>query len=54
LHDAYSGAHVDYRVLSPQQFDLPRIGHFGFFKRTHEDTLWPVVSAWLHEQCAAA
>lgn len=54
LHDAYSGTQVDYRVLSPGQFGLPRIGHFGFFKRAQESSLWPLVSAWLHQQCAAA
>lgn len=54
LHDAYSGTQVDYRVLSPQQFDLPRIGHFGFFKINQEQFLWPLVSDWLQQRCAAA
>lgn len=52
LHDAYSATQVDYRVLAPQEFGLRRIGHFGFFKSTHEASLWPLVSTWLHEQCA--
>ena len=30
MHDAYTGTPVDYRVITPQQFNLPRIGHFGF------------------------
>jgi predicted alpha/beta hydrolase len=51
LHEAYTGTDVDYRVLSPAQFDLPRIGHFGFFKSHHEQTLWPLVSQWLHGRC---
>ena len=51
LHDAYTGTPVDYRVLTPQQFNLPRIGHFGFFKRNHETVLWPLVSDWLHQHC---
>lgn len=51
LHDAYSGTQVDYRVISPDQFGMQRIGHFGFFKRAQESALWPLVSAWLHEQC---
>jgi predicted alpha/beta hydrolase len=51
LHNAYTGANVDYRVLSPQQFDLPRIGHFGFFKNNQEKLLWPLVSDWLHQRC---
>lgn len=53
LHEAYSATQVDYRVLTPQEFGLSRIGHFGFFKSTHEESLWPLVSSWLHEQCAA-
>ena len=52
LHDAYTGAHVDYRVLDPEQFNLPRIGHFGFFKSHQEKVLWPLVSDWLLQRCA--
>lgn len=52
LHDAYSGAQVDYRVLSPQQFGLPRVGHFGFF-RNGQDKLWPLVTDWLQQHVAA-
>ncbi len=52
LHDAYTGTEVDYRVLSPAQFDLPRIGHFGFFKPEHEKILWPLVADWLARRCA--
>lgn len=47
LHDAYSGAQVDYRVLEPRQYNVARIGHFGFFKAQHEATLWPLVRDWL-------
>jgi predicted alpha/beta hydrolase len=54
LHDACTGADVDYRVLSPRQFNLPRIGHFGFFKPKHEKTLWPLVSDWLGQRCGVA
>lgn len=50
LHDAYTGADVDYRVLSPQQFGLSRVGHFGFFKASQEKVLWPVVIEWLQRQ----
>ncbi|MDC8757082.1 alpha/beta fold hydrolase [Janthinobacterium fluminis] len=52
LHGAYSGAPVDYRELTPQQFDVPRIGHFGFFRRNQEKVLWPLVSDWLQQRCA--
>lgn len=50
LHDAYTGTELDYRVLSPQQFGLNRVGHFGFFKASHEKVLWPMVIEWLHGQ----
>lgn len=52
LHDAYAAEQVEYRVLTPQEFGLQRIGHFGFFRSTHEASLWPLVSTWLHEQTA--
>ncbi|MES2297928.1 MAG: alpha/beta fold hydrolase [Pseudomonadota bacterium] len=52
MHEAYTGTEVDYRELSPQQFGLARIGHFGFFKPQYEKTLWPLVSQWLHARCA--
>ncbi|HCN90772.1 MAG TPA: alpha/beta hydrolase [Oxalobacteraceae bacterium] len=51
LHDAYTGAQVDYRVLGPQQFGLQRIGHFGFFKSRQAEFLWPLVSEWLQQRC---
>lgn len=53
MHEAYTGADVDYRVLSPQQFDIKRIGHFGFFKASQAKVLWPLVSDWLEQRCAA-
>ncbi|CDG82708.1 alpha/beta hydrolase family protein [Janthinobacterium agaricidamnosum] len=54
LHDAYTGTEVDYRPLSPAQFDLPRIGHFGFFKQEQEKILWPLVADWLAQRCPQA
>ncbi|WP_035375073.1 alpha/beta hydrolase family protein [Pseudoduganella violaceinigra] len=51
LHDAYTGAKVDYRVLSPQAFNQERIGHFGFFKSHQEKILWPLVGQWLDQHC---
>jgi predicted alpha/beta hydrolase len=54
LHDAYTDAEVDYRVISPQQYQLRRIGHFGFFKPNQETVLWPLVSEWLNRRCKAA
>lgn len=49
LHEAYHEAQVDYRVLDPADFDLPRIGHSGFFRKSGEARLWPLVSRWIGE-----
>lgn len=50
LQEAYTDTSVDYRVLNASEFDLPGIGHFGFFKQNKKTTLWPVVSTWLEQQ----
>ncbi len=47
LHDAYTMGRVDYRLISPADVGLKRIGHFGFFKSQSEPTLWPLVTQWL-------
>lgn len=52
LHDAYSGTDVDYRVLQPQALGLQRIGHFGFFRSNHEQSLWPLVNGWITQRLA--
>ncbi len=54
LHEAYTGAQVDYCELAPGQFNLSRIGHVGFFKNMMQDTLWPLVGAWLAQRMAAS
>lgn len=54
LHNAYTGAHVDYQFLDAAKIDTPRIGHFGFFKPRQEKPLWPKVSHWLEQQSTAA
>ncbi len=47
LHDAYPPGSVDYRLLSPADVGMTRIGHFGFFKAQAEARLWPMVTAWI-------
>ena len=51
LHSAYCRP-VEYRVLSPRDFDMERIGHFGFFRAGSEHSLWPLVADWLDARCA--
>ncbi|MEO8160711.1 MAG: alpha/beta fold hydrolase [Arenimonas sp.] len=46
LHAAY-GRPVDYRVLSPEDIGLARIGHSGFFRPQSEPSLWPLVTNWM-------
>lgn len=53
LHGAYQRSAVDYRVLEPAQHELPRIGHFGFFKPQSESALWPLVTTWLDDAASA-
>ncbi|MCA9656149.1 MAG: alpha/beta fold hydrolase [Myxococcales bacterium] len=36
------GATVEHLRLSPSEVSLPRIGHFGFFRATAADRLWPL------------
>lgn len=47
LHAAYPAGRVEYRVLHPQEFQLPRIGHSGFFRPSGQAGLWPLVLDWL-------
>lgn len=47
LHQLYSNAQVERVHLSPDQLDVPAIGHFGFFRSTFQDSLWPQVTSFL-------
>ncbi len=50
LHKAYTTRPADYRLITPLQVRLKRIGHFGFFKPPSETALWPVVTKWIEER----
>lgn len=47
LHSFFAGASVEMQRLSPRDVQVPRIGHFGFFRKRHEASLWPRVADWL-------
>lgn len=49
LQDTYGQAVVRREYVKPEQFQLKKIGHFGFFTRPMRDTLWPYSLAWLEE-----
>lgn len=50
LLDAYTGADITHRHLTPKEVGVPEIGHFGFFRERFRDTLWRESVAWLHRQ----
>jgi len=47
LHGFYAGARPELRRIAPQDVGARRIGHFGFFRKHFEASLWPQVPAWL-------
>ena len=47
LHDFYRNAAVERRHVSPGEIRAPRIGHFGFFAPSSENTLWRESLEWL-------
>lgn len=47
LHGFYAGARPELRRIAPADVGVRRIGHFGFFRKHFEATLWPHVSRWL-------
>lgn len=50
LHACYAGAQVEMQRLAPRDVGVPAIGHFGFFRKRYESTLWPRVAEWLDRQ----
>ncbi len=54
LFDLYAGAPVEYKRLRPKEVGVPRIGHFGFFRDSMKDKLWPLVPEWMAAATLAA
>ena len=42
----YGRAQIRRHMISPEEAGGP-IGHMGFFRRDHEDVLWPQIADWL-------
>lgn len=43
----YSAAEVEHRHIDPASRGLGAVGHFGFFRREFEDSLWAEAAKWL-------
>lgn len=41
LHSFYQSADKRHEYICPNQLNVTRIGHFGFFRSQHQNTLWP-------------
>jgi predicted alpha/beta hydrolase len=44
---AFTGAPVERVQIAPADVGATRIGHFGFFRAEHRDTLWHDAAEWL-------
>lgn len=47
LYHLYSNAAVRFESIHPQEVGLARVGHFGLFKTTSAQALWPRALTWL-------
>nr|WP_316643717.1 alpha/beta fold hydrolase [uncultured Roseateles sp.] len=47
LHSFYVGAQPEIRRIAPKDIGERRIGHFGFFRKHFQATLWPQVARFL-------
>jgi predicted alpha/beta hydrolase len=54
LVDCYENAPRELLRIAPGDVDATRIGHFGFFRRQFEATLWPRVAGLFHRFGAPA
>lgn len=48
LVSGYSSAKSERRQVHPRDVGARKIGHFGFFRPEHRDTLWKAEVDWLH------
>jgi predicted alpha/beta hydrolase len=52
LHAFYAAAAREMQRIAPDDVGAAAIGHFGFFRRRFEPTLWPRAGDWLERQAA--
>jgi len=53
LHGFYENAQVEMRRLAPADLGLARIGHFGFFRPSVGERLWPGAQDWIERAVGA-
>jgi predicted alpha/beta hydrolase len=49
LEHLYLGANIVQKMISPNEYGLDKIGHFGFFHRRAPQALWSQVEIWLKQ-----
>ncbi|AFY47235.1 putative alpha/beta hydrolase [Nostoc sp. PCC 7524] len=49
LAKLYAGAKIRHKIITPQDYGLEKIGHFGFFNRHVPKELWCQAEEWLRE-----
>lgn len=47
LLDGYTGTKPEHLTIAPADVGAAKIGHFGFFRAEHRDTLWKYAAEWL-------
>jgi predicted alpha/beta hydrolase len=50
LHHFYAAAPIEKTRLAPRDIGVKRIGHFGYFRREFEQSLWPLTTQWLERR----
>ena len=53
LFGLYPNAQVEVRRLRPRELGLRNIGHFGFFRSSMKEPLWPLVTEWIEAHARA-
>ena len=47
LCKGYTGTTSEILAVRPAELSVPKLGHFGFFRSEHRDTLWRGAAEWL-------
>jgi predicted alpha/beta hydrolase len=47
LCSGYTGTQPEILTISPADVGAAKIGHFGFFRPEHRDTLWRGAAEWI-------